>query len=249
MASSSTSRHAFITSSINLARSNGYSGLDLDWEYPQSQTDMTNLGTLLAEWRSAVSNESYTSGKPTLSLTAAVYFNSVVNSFNYPITSIAKNLNWINLMAYDFYAPLWSPPLTEPHAALRDPSGQRSGIIGIDSWTSSGLPVQQIALGLPFYGYAWTLQNPSNHGYLAPTTGPAVTSDGAMTYNAIKNFISTNSKNTTTVTNLTVVENYCYSGRTWITFDNGHSISTKVAYAKAASNLDCPWVTAHPDTI
>ncbi|GAB4832723.1 hypothetical protein Ancab_006741 [Ancistrocladus abbreviatus] len=230
MASSSTNRKSFISSSINLARSYNYSGLDLDWEYPQSQTDMTNLGSLLTEWRSAVSAESKSSGEPPLSLTAAVYFYPTVNSLNYPTSSIASNLDWINLMAYDFYSPAWSDPETQPHAALYDPTGQVSGSIGVAGWINAGLSAKNIALGMPFYGYAWKLKDPDNHGYFAPTTGAAVTQDGSMSYNQIISFISQNGA--TKVYNSTTVEDYCYSGTTWITYDDTQSISTKVSYAK-----------------
>ncbi|GMH04473.1 hypothetical protein Nepgr_006312 [Nepenthes gracilis] len=222
MASTNSSRKAFIDSSIELARTNNFSGWDLDWEYPKSQSDMNNLGSLLSEWRSAL-----VSGNQSLILTAAVYYKSTVDSLNYPIKSMASNLDWINVMAYDFYAPAWSPPETQPHAALYDPTGQISGSIGVANWTAAGMPATKIALGMPFYGYNWVLLNPSNHGYLAPTNSSG---GGAMTYSAIKEFIE--QYEATTVFNSTVVENYCYSGTTWITYDDVQSITAKVSYAK-----------------
>ncbi|KAL9249570.1 Class V chitinase-like protein [Drosera capensis] len=232
MANSNSTRKTFITSSISLARSLNFSGLDLDWEYPQNQSDMSNYGSLLTEWRSAIVSESKSSGKPLLQLTAAVNFSPYVNGLTYPVNSVALNLDWINLMAYDFYAPDWSPPKTEPQAALNDPSGQASGTLGVTTWVNTGLPAKKIALGLPFYGYAWKLTNPNNHGYLAPTSGAAVSSDGSMTYGDIKGFISQNAA--ATVYNSTVVESYCYSGTTWITYDDPQAISAKVGYVKQA---------------
>ncbi|KAJ1379776.1 Glycoside hydrolase family 18, catalytic domain [Sesbania bispinosa] len=73
MARQANTRKSFIDSSIKLARSNNFHGLDLDWEYPSTSADMANFGSLLTEWKTAVANESSTSGKTALLLSAAVF--------------------------------------------------------------------------------------------------------------------------------------------------------------------------------
>ncbi|CAA2996239.1 chitotriosidase-1-like [Olea europaea subsp. europaea] len=79
MAAQSTSRKSFIDSSIKLARSYGLFGLDLDWEYPRTASDMANLGLLLNEWRTAMAADATASSKATLILTAAISFALIVN--------------------------------------------------------------------------------------------------------------------------------------------------------------------------
>ncbi|CAJ1944778.1 unnamed protein product [Sphenostylis stenocarpa] len=85
MASQPSSRKSFIDSSIQLARSNNFHGLDLDYEYPSSSSDMQNLGVLIREWRTALFSEARTSGKQVLLLALAAFINSNYYSLNYPI--------------------------------------------------------------------------------------------------------------------------------------------------------------------
>ncbi|GMI89308.1 class V chitinase [Hibiscus trionum] len=229
MASQASSRKSFIDSSISLARSYNFHGLDLDWEYPSTATEMTNLGSLLTEWRTALNNESTVTGKPRLLLSAAFFRNSDYYTLLYPITAIRNSLDWINVMAYDFYGPGWSN-VTGPPAALYNPGTQVSGDYGIRSWIRSGIPASKLVLGFPFYGYAWTLLNANNNGLFAPASGAAITPGGDLGYGQIRAFIGQNGPSE--VYNATVVSNYCFKNTTWIGYDDTQSIKAKVSYAK-----------------
>ncbi|KAG6772284.1 hypothetical protein POTOM_023687 [Populus tomentosa] len=229
MASQAGSRKSFIDSSINLARSNNFHGLDLDWEYPSTTTQMASLGLLLAEWRVAVANESSSTGNTPLLLSAAVFRSSDYYTINYPIRAISNSLDWINVMAYDFYGPGWSN-VTGPPAALYNPGTTMSGDYGITTWIQAGVAANKIVLGFPFYGWAWTLANANTNGFFAPTVGPAISNDGDIGYAQINDFIAQNGASA--LYNSTFVSNFCYSGTTWIGYDDKESISTKVTYAK-----------------
>jgi chitinase len=237
MASSAKTRTAFIDSSIRLARSSNFLGLDLDWEYPQTEDEMKNLGSLLNEWRKAVQIESGSTNNAPLLLTAATYSSSSHEGLLYPIQAISDSLDWINLMAYDFYAPGWSRDVAGPPAALyntgdRDPLA--CGDVGVQAWIDEGVPAQKLVLGLPFYGYAWELEDPNSNGLFALANGAANgagidPTDGSIDYNKIVNF--KNGSGATGFFDASFVTDYCHSGTTWIGYDDTKSITNKVEYA------------------
>ncbi|CAN1328187.1 Class V chitinase [Linum perenne] len=235
MAGNSTTRQVFINSSVSLARSYGFDGLDLDWEFPSSGEEMASFALLVMEWRRLVEFEALMFRKPLLILTAAVYYSSVYYtspSAIYPIQAISNNLDWINVMSYDLYAPNWSPNSTAPPAALYGSDQVISVDSGIRSWLQQGLPATKIVLGLPFYGYAWQLLNSNQTGLYLPANGTDLPEGGAMTYGQINRFIEGWKSSVVDVFSATVVTKYCYYGTTWIGYDSSESIFGKVLYAK-----------------
>ncbi|CAI0394966.1 unnamed protein product [Linum tenue] len=183
------------------------------------------------EWRAAVAEEARSSGQSPLLLSAAVLYLSYYYSPSvpYPVQTISNSLDWINLMAYDFYGP-WSPTMTAPPAALYNPGRRESGDNGVNSWIESQFPAEKIILGMPFFGWSWRLVDPENHELYSPANGKALAGDGSAGYDRINAFVAQNRG--TKVFNSTVVSDYCYSGTTWIGYDDVQSVSTKVAYAK-----------------
>eukprot|EP00250_Pteridium_aquilinum_P011651 c20216_g1_i1 orf=134-1243(-) len=231
MAASSTSRATFIRTSIALARKYGFDGLDLDWEYPSTAADMTNFGTLIEEWQAAVSAEN--PADPIL-LTAAVYFTpNYYTGYTYPVASISDNLDWINIMDYDFWS--WQPTKTGIHTALyksdnTQPTVSADG--GVTQWLSAGLPPEKAMLGLASYGLTWYLKTPATSngiGAVATGAGPI------YSYDAVQSFIK--SSNVTCRRDSTVtVAMYCFgkvgSQTLWVGYDDATSISAKVNYLK-----------------
>ncbi|XP_027070848.1 receptor-like serine/threonine-protein kinase SD1-7 [Coffea arabica] len=230
MVSQFSSRKSFIDSSINIARLYGFKGIDFSWRSASTAADATNMETLFNEWGAAVESESRNNSSSKLFLTMAAPYSQYISEATLPIDSIRRNMDWVHVLAYDFYTPVANPEHTGPSAALYDPASNQNTDFGMNSWISGGLPANKIVLALPFFGYAWTLRDPKDNAVGAPANGSAVATEGDMTYKAIRDYIQR--YNAVSVYNTTYVMKYCSVGSTWIGFDDVEVVKTKVSYAK-----------------
>ncbi|XP_040996245.1 class V chitinase-like [Juglans microcarpa x Juglans regia] len=195
MASKQENREIFIVSSITLARENNFHGLCLSWQYPSTAVEMTNLQSLLKEWRAAVEIEARTTTKARLLLTAEVFHSPDICSAGarYPCKAISNYLDWIRVLAYNFYTAASSPNETAPPAPLRNKRDVSLCVeASIDTWIRAGVHAKKLVLGLPFFGWAWILIDPSQHGLFAPAHGLAVVQhksvDGSVPFAGVKKF-------------------------------------------------------------
>lgn len=224
-------RKSFIDSTLKIARSRNFDGLDFCWVSAKTESDMLNMGQLFQEWREAAEMEAKMSKNQVLILTAAVQYTPDLENGSFPVDSIRKYLNWANVLAYDYYTPNWAN-FTAPFAALYDPMmGNANTERGVGRWIEEGLPAANIVLGLPFYGYAWTLKNVKHYGVWAAATGPAISEDGAISYKDIKEYMKRNGVEEVKY-NSSYVMSYCVVGSSWIGFDDAEVVKIKVDYVK-----------------
>merc|ERR1719239_1962921 len=97
---------SFAENAISFLRQHGFDGLDLDWEYP-GESHKTKFTTLCRILYQKFLEESQSTGKPRLLLTAAVaaYKNEVEKSYEPQL--ISQYLDHISVMAYDYFGS-WS---------------------------------------------------------------------------------------------------------------------------------------------
>ncbi|KAG4167270.1 hypothetical protein ERO13_A13G185000v2 [Gossypium hirsutum] len=226
-------RKSFIESSVKTARLYGFHGLDL---YGFEPTNGTSLGTFLDEWRAEVASESRNTGNTRLLLTMSARRLPIVNSVSYPIESAKRNLDWINIVAYDYQVPKVDR-FTGFHAPLFDPLGRANTDDDIREWLKRGFPADKLVLGLPYHGYGWKLVNSADNGIGSAALGPALTIDGSMGYKLIKSFIQNYGYGVEAVYNSTYVVSFCKIGSNWINFDDVEAIKAKVSYAKVKGLL------------
>lgn len=168
MASDAASRAAFIDASLRFLRGHGFDGIDLDWEYPtqigvpcaaaetcERPEDKRNFISLAREMRAAFDAAGRSDGKRYLLTIAAGADAKFVEGDWLP--ELAKSLDWINLMTYDYHGSL-EPRVSGLNAPLRaDPhdAAQASVASSVERLLEIGIPARRITLGMPFYGKSW----------------------------------------------------------------------------------------------
>ncbi|KAK2650768.1 hypothetical protein Ddye_018257 [Dipteronia dyeriana] len=235
MINQSSSRQSFIESSIETARLYGFDGLDLVGVMAGNSTSMTNLGTLLEDWRAAlVASESSNSGKSELLMVMTGYNFSETRLLSYPVESMKKSLDWVVVLAFDYYLPT-RYNFTGPHSALYGSSSSSSWLNvnnSIQEWLNRGFLATKLVLCMPYHGYAWILVNANDNSVGAPASGQIINIDGSMGYKYIKSFIEDYGYGAASVYNGTFGVNFFTIGQTWINFDSVEAIRAKVSFAK-----------------
>ncbi|KAG6628029.1 hypothetical protein CIPAW_15G171600 [Carya illinoinensis] len=190
-------------------------------------------GSLHQLFHYGVKQESCTSGKPRLLLSAAVYFASSFFLSNitstYPAEVMKKYLDFVSPNCYDYHGS-WDTSVTGAHALLYDKGSNISTSYGISTWIEVGIPPEKLVMGMPLYGRTWQLKSPGDNGIGAPAVGVG-TGKGFMTYSDIVDFNAANDSNV--VYDAQTVSTYSYSGTNWIGYDGPESIEKKVEFARA----------------
>lgn len=177
MAATAQYRHELIESALTLLREYDFDGLDIDWEYPASgerggyTADRNNYVTLLAEFQAAMQAEAKRSGKPELLLTIAAP-SSMWFLSGFELDRIHPHVDWINLMAYDFYGP-WSHTTGANAPLLADSTPGGNTFIGhsVDNYLSQHVPPEKIVLGIATYARSFAGVGSADYGVSSTAAG------------------------------------------------------------------------------
>jgi len=194
-------RTKFVASCVAFMQQYGFDGIDLDWEYPVGggltagrPEDKENFTLLLAELRAQLdaAGEGYL-------LTIAASASPTVYNEQMELDKIIEYLDWINVMAYDFYGG-WSETTGFQSALYSDtdnPSADAATVsadAALQGYLAAGVPADKLVMGVPFYGRGWSNVGDTANGLYQPFNGlPNGTwAQGAFDYSDIEqNYLPT----------------------------------------------------------
>ncbi|MGO9862667.1 MAG: glycoside hydrolase family 18 protein [Terriglobales bacterium] len=137
-----------------LISENGYDGLDIDWEYPETGQDRKTFFALMAALRSAFPSPNYT-----ISADVPPWGGS-----GYDLKNVEPLIDYYNIMMYDCAGPwtddaqLNSPIFWDNHDPQPwecEPGGSANQAIAIFV-KGHGIAPEKLNMGTPFYGYYYT---------------------------------------------------------------------------------------------
>lgn len=158
-AASASTRANFAKSSVTLMKDWGFDGIDVDWEYPESDTEAANMVLLLQAVRDeldAYSAEHANGYHFQLSIAAP----AGPDKYNLlKLQELGELLDHINLMAYDFagsfsdYAGHQANLYPNPDNPNSTPF---STDVAVQAYIDGGVPAEKLVLGMPIYGRGYT---------------------------------------------------------------------------------------------
>jgi chitinase len=242
MVATAATRSRFIEHAVQYLRNRTFDGLDVGWEFPTTggspPEDRDRFSLLIQELRVAFENEAEKTHRQRLLLTVAVGVGKDIIDSAYDVPAIAKFVDYINLMAYNFHGS-W-----ESQTGFNSPLYARSSEKGLAAtlnqdwsvryWIGKGAPANKINLGIASFGNSYHLEDPKQHFIGSPTVGPGqpgeyTRSPGTLAYYEICRRLQ---QGWARAFDSEQKSNYAYSDDQWVGYDDENSVGIKAAYAK-----------------
>ena len=144
-------RELFINNLISVLLINGYDGADLDWEFPDTESERANLNSLVFEMDSM-----FHAVNPELLITMAIPVSHWWGQWN-DFEFLTNHIDFYNAMTYGTHGD-WSSHAGHLSPLYASPVGDPDGSCHTNMEyliNSRSIPASKINLGLPFWGLMW----------------------------------------------------------------------------------------------
>jgi chitinase len=141
---------------------NDYDGIDLDWEYPDTDKEIVGFERLTRRFRQALDTIGPKKNRSMVVTMAASANPGTLKWLSKDF--VLENMDWINVMTYDFtgdwtnYAGHHSPLF----ASSKQPGGRGRSTEATMKYLleERGLPANRLAVGIPLYGRGFGVKEP-----------------------------------------------------------------------------------------
>lgn len=273
---SSALRLAFVNSAYDIVKTYDFDGIDLAWEFPESKpkenlgkiSKLFNsikkkvLGPSIIDKKAEEHKQQFTAlvrelkrtfASDNLQVSLSVLPN-VNSSMFYDPKFLAPHLDFVNLLAFDYYTPSRTPEIadfTSPIYELVDRRKDENIDAQVKYWISNGAPGSKLLVGVPTYGRAWKMTKDSNVNAIPPLTvdgaaepGPYTRDSGLLSYpevcqmgNLQNNYARTDDDFKIELDPTHKRGSYIYKQDSdkkgsWISYEDPGFVATKVQYVK-----------------
>jgi chitinase len=242
-----SSRRLFVSSAIDqfIRRFPGvFDGLDIDWEYPvggglpqnaKRPEDRRNFTLLMNELRRELDEQGARDGRRYELAAATTAGEQGIG--NLEVDSLAKVVDFLNVMTYDYYAGGTTTGFNAPlYSATSDPSPKRNVDSTVAIYLRAGLPANKLVVGVPYYARAYGKVPSANDG-LFQTAGGAAPSEWTGTSTDVSHLTRARleAAGFTVRTEPKAQAPFAFNPTTgvWITFDDAESLARKADYVRA----------------
>ncbi|XP_071439578.1 chitinase-3-like protein 2 [Hetaerina americana] len=230
--SSAERRKRFVKQAVNLLQEFSFDGMDLDWEFPGiagKTKERGNFTLLLKDLYPALQLHK-------LILSVAVAAPRTVIDSAYEVREMAKVVDFVNLMSYDFRFYVWYLPMTGSNSPLFRRSEEEGLFSTLNTnwsvayWRHLGMPASKLVVGIPTYGHSFTLLNLYNNGLGAPAVGEGlIGNEGFVSFPEVCAFIANGA---TRVFDEESQSPYAYLGDQWVSYDDQQSVRRKAEFVQ-----------------
>lgn len=149
-------REVFAVRSARYLQKMGFDGIDLDWEFPawyRPFEERFMFQMLLQELHYVYKNPAFN-----LTISVAVAASKSIIDRSYRVAQMAKYVDFVSMMGYDFHSFKWYLPLTGHNSPLFQRADEWNMFSTVNLnwtafyWIQLGMPREKLVIGLPTYG-------------------------------------------------------------------------------------------------
>jgi len=152
----------YVASVMSALERADYDGIDLDWEYPDTEKEIIGFERLTRRFRKELDTLSAKKGRHMVLTMAASSNPGTLRWLDKDF--LLETMDWINVMTYDYtgdwtnYAGHHSPLFASSKQPDKNPRSSELSIKYLRE--TKGLPADRLALGIPLYGKGFPVSSP-----------------------------------------------------------------------------------------